>query len=188
MMRLTAALIFFAMGCSTATGALADEMFPPCPAKLEPWFADRAFRPYLVSVPRYRPVRPDLRFGRAHLYRSIIATDSRGGANFAGHYTISSAGCGTRTSCIAIVDQRTGKVHFPPEMLTASRVFVDIAPRDYDALYFRKTSDLLVLIGSANEDTDHEGVSYYRWKNDTLRLIRHIPIARLCGWPNGKRP
>lgn len=187
-MRLPAVLVFFAAGCSMATAALADEMFPPCSAKFEPWFADRVFQPYSVPVPRYRPVRPDLRFGRAHLYRSIIATDSEGGANFASHYTISSAGCGTRTSCIAIVDRRTGKVHFPPEMLTASRVFVDMGPRDYDALYFRKTSDLLVLIGSANEDSDLEGVSYYRWKNDKLRLIRHIPIATLCGWLNGKRP
>lgn len=181
-MRLAAALVFFAIGCSTTTARAADT-FPPCRASFEHLFADRVFDSYPVSIPKYRPVRPDLRSGRAHSYRTVIAMDAKGGANFAGHYTISFAGCGIRTSCIAIIDQRTGRVLFPPEMREASALYVDLGARDYKSLYFKRGSNLLVLAGSANEDARHEGVSYYLWKNDTLHLIRRIPIGQLCRWP-----
>ncbi|WP_395390827.1 hypothetical protein WBP07_09755 [Novosphingobium sp. BL-8A] len=144
---------------ATAGAAEAADLFPACTAPFEHLFSENAFKTHPVSVPVYMRTPPDVRAGRAHLYRTVISSDAAAGANFAGHYTISSAGCGTRTACIAFIDQRSGKVHFPAEMLEASRLWADIGDRDYAALHYRRNSNLLVLVGSANENSDREGIS-----------------------------
>jgi hypothetical protein len=83
--------------------------------------------------------------------------------------------------CPAIVDAKTGKVFFPPELEEASALLLDTGDADVETLNFRKNSRLLIVFGTPNEDPQRDGMSYYLWQSDRLRLIRFTPATEVCG-------
>lgn len=150
-----------------------------CPANVKRLLRDHLFRRYPAKTERLEPVAPIVRTGGAAMFRTIIRQQARLGPNFAGHYTIVHIGCGAATVCPAIVDARTGKVFFVPELgsATALLVFADI---DVETLNYRRSSRLLVVVGTPNENESRGGVSYYVWRSGKLSLLRFIPLARIC--------
>jgi hypothetical protein len=75
------------------------------------------FEDYAAAVWRGKIAPLDLRsHALARKFRTVIREQrEEAGVNFAGHYTIASAGCGTGCSITAVVDARTGKAYFPNE-------------------------------------------------------------------------
>src|ERR1700754_1179935 len=50
----------------------------------------------------------------ARLFRTRLRENARNGVNFAGHYVAATWGCGSACWSFAIIDARTGQVHFIP--------------------------------------------------------------------------
>src|SRR5215207_9403419 len=73
-----------------------------------------AFTRYAAKVIKPRNVRVNLRSHKnANRFRTNLRSAAKGGVNFAGHYILTTWGCGTNCSQSAIIDARTGRVFFP---------------------------------------------------------------------------
>ena len=166
------------------SAARPEPLVPPCPAPWSALLSKEVFGRHAVKAPVMRSptVPPDVRSGQAHFYRTAIRAAAKGGADFAGHYTIVRIGCGATTACLAIVDTVNGKVFFPRELTGATALLVD-SPDPVGIFNYRVDSRLLVVIGTPNEDAAREGASYFIWQNDRLRLIRFFSAATLCSMP-----
>lgn len=115
-----------------------------------------------------KPKDPDVRRGQAHRYRTMIRIGAVQGPDFAGHYTLVTWGCGVACQGFAIVDARTGQVHFPKALaLNAYQAVTDGTP----PFAYRLDSTLLVVAGSP-DDGRPAGLYYYRWTGSELRLLR----------------
>lgn len=120
---------------------------------------------------RVAPVRIDSR--RARQYRTRLSEDSRGGPNFAGHYTVVHWGCGTGCAQVAVVDARTGRVYWPPVD------YVDIPHPDIDRARrsgWRLDSRLLVLTKSHYDRYASYTAFYYLFDNNRFRLLRKAEL------------
>ncbi len=164
------------------SAAQADLDIARCPAQFGKLLRDDVFSRYPARVPaaEVRPVGPDVRSGKPHLYRTVIREQATEGPNFAGHYTIIRIGCGAATACLAIADARTGKVFFPQELEEAEAMLVDTGGIKVETLNYRKDSRLLIAFGRINEDRKTEGMSYFLWQSGKLTLIRFVSEANLC--------
>lgn len=161
-----------------------------CPAAFEKITSDVEFDSYKVNDgmgSSSKPTTPDVRLGRAHLYRTVIREGAKAGPNFAGKFTIVQIGCGAATVCLAIVDATSGKVYFPPELVSAEALLVDTGESNVSILNYRKESNLLIVIGSPNEQSKRAGISYYVWEKRKLKLIRYVPAEKFCGAPDKTR-
>jgi hypothetical protein len=120
----------------------------------------------------------------ARKFRTNLRRQLRGGVNFAGHYTVASAGCGTGCSVTAIIDAQTGSAYFPSEFDGWTAILGDYEwqPNE-DVRTFRKDSRLLRVvgrpsIGKADEEKyGPSGIYFYDWKGNKLRLIKFIPAG-----------
>ncbi|MBX3245504.1 MAG: hypothetical protein KF685_13710 [Acidobacteria bacterium] len=118
----------------------------------------------------------------ARLFRTRLREGFREGPNFAGHYTIVIWGCGTACLSGAVIDMRTGRVYFPPELGGIGAISFEFE----EALTYNEHSRLLIVRGipgpngAESEDTE-EGAYYYEWKNNRFHKIKFIEIKR----PNG---
>ena len=179
-MRRLPILKFTAFTLFLPLSAHAETTYPRCGANFARLLSDDVFRNHSVKTEHVKPVPPAVRTGRARLYRTVIREQAKLGPDFAGHYTIIRIGCGAGTVCLAVTDARTGKVYFPPEPASVSWSFVDLGKANVERLTYRTSSRLLVAFGFVNEDQSKEGLSYYEWRAGQLRLVRFIPIAKLC--------
>lgn len=112
----------------------------------------------------------------AHRYRTVLRTQAREGANFAGHFTIAGWGCGSSCVQFAIIDATTGKVYFPPNIASVSTVHVSEAATEpepiFNGLRYRANSRLLIVLGALNDNQSREGIAYYEWTGNALKRIR----------------
>ncbi|HEX8635571.1 MAG TPA: hypothetical protein VF703_15600 [Pyrinomonadaceae bacterium] len=141
---------------------------------------------YAATVSR-EPVAPlDLRsHPLARKFRTMLRQHRREeGVNFAGHYTLASAGCGTGCSIGAIIDARTGRVYFPKELHGWTSIIGDYDPPEGEDLWtFRPHSRLLRGLGRPNigrageERYGASGIYYYEWVNNRLRLVKFMPAG-----------
>ena len=179
--------------CSLAIAAVATpgtampvQVGPRC-TSLDELVSPAAFRRYPVNQYRGPLRKPDVRRGRAHLYRTALGSSVRDAPDFAGHYQVVPLGCGAATYCPAFVDRVTGKVSFYPELRAVSVAGTmmegHIDERYGNRLLYRADSRLLALIGSRNEDERTEGVTLYEWQARGPRLIRFIPTKQICRIP-----
>ena len=162
----------------------APQASPPfCSAPFAELLSDKVFQAHSVHADghKFMPASPNVRSGRAYLYRTMINEGARLGPNFAGHYTIIRIGCGAATTCVAIADAKNGEVNFPPELKTVEALLVDTGNLDVSVLNYRRYSNLLIVVGSPNELINRAGVSYYQWESGKLSLIRFVPAAKICG-------
>ena len=178
------ALWVFALGFGTVVQA-APEIpccSAPCPAPFNKLLSDEIFSRYPAPYrgDAVQPVAPKVKTGRAHLYRTVIREEAKQGPNFASHFTIARIGCGAATVCPAIVDVKTGSVYFPSELLSAEALLMDTGDTEVDTLNYRRSSRLLIVAGTPNENRRKEGMSYYLWRSGKLMLIRFIPSVKLC--------
>ena len=133
----------------------------------------------------------------ARKYRTVLGEQIRSeGVNFAGHYTLASAGCGTGCSITAIIDARTGQAFFPNEFYTWTGIVGDYdPPEDEDPWTYRAGSRLLKAIGRPHigkpgeERYGPSGIYFYEWKNNRLRQVKftHVGSYPEADPPGGPR-
>lgn len=136
------------------------------------------FRDYPVrEVFRGRPapvrLTPDTR-----LFRTRLRAAGREKANFAGHYAVTTWGCGTGCRNGAVVDLKTGRVYPLPLQLCCWPYGEPPYP---EPLEFRAGSRLIVLTGArgATETEDGEvGVHFYEFRGGRFR---HLHTAEVEG-------
>jgi len=123
----------------------------------------------VTNIFKGKPAAVDLSsHPEARKYRTQLRRQAAEGPNFSGHYKIAIWGCGTSCAAFAIVDCRTGKVYFSPELPYVT--WTDWIGEDY-GLKFQLDSKLLVLKGTPVEESK-VGTFYYIWETNTLKLIR----------------
>lgn len=98
--------------------------------------------------------------------------------NFAGHYVLTTWGCGSGCIMGAVINARNGRVTFLPAAV--HRGFDDNGP-EVDRIEFRADSRLLVLNGIRDEAEGDAGAHYYRIEGDRFVHLRDVP------WPRAPR-
>lgn len=115
----------------------------------------------------------------ASSFRTRLREALKGQVNFAGRYIITGWGCGTGCSQMAVIDAKTGRVHFPDQLSGVSAWFGALDD-NYEVYSYRKDSRLLIVRGTPGPMTDGDsdqkaGTYYYQWQANRLRLIKFVP-------------
>jgi hypothetical protein len=121
----------------------------------------------------------------ARKFRTVIREQRQeAGVNFAGHYTLASAGCGTGCSVTGIVDARNGRAYFPKEFEGWTGIVGDYEfAEGEDIRTFHSNSRLLKAIGRPNigrpgeERYGPSGIYYYEWKNNRLKQVKFTQVG-----------
>lgn len=121
----------------------------------------------------------------ARKFRTVIREQRKeAGVNFAGHYTIASAGCGTGCSITGVIDARTGQAYFPNEFNGWTGIVGDYEiPEGEEPWTYQSGSRLLKAIGRPHigkpgeERYGPSGIYFYEWKNNRLRQVKFTPVG-----------
>lgn len=108
----------------------------------------------------------------ARAYRTRLREAAREKPNFAGHFIVTTWGCGTECVTGAIIDAKTGRVFMLPTTLCCWGAGVD---NKFNPVEFRLNSNLIVLSGARNEKEGDEATRFYKFERNQLALIRSIP-------------
>jgi hypothetical protein len=139
----------------------------------------------VVSRGRFAPLDLQRSHPFARRYRTMIRRQIREeGVNFAGHYNLASAGCGTGCAIGAIIDAHTGRAYFPKELYGWTSIVGDYDPPEGEDLWtFRPGSRLLRGLGRPNigrageERHGPSGIYYYEWTGERLRLVKFTHVG-----------
>jgi hypothetical protein len=93
--------------------------------------------------------------------------------NFAGHYILTSWGCGTECLQGAVIDARTGKVYWWDFTICCWGATDD----KFNPIEFRPESKLIVFSGQRNEKEGDDGAHFYRFENGRFVHLRSIPTT-----------
>ena len=134
------------------------------------------FRDYPVrEVYEGRPARvrltPDNR-----LFRTRLREAGRQRANFAGRYVVTTWGCGTGCQLGAVVDLKTGRVHWLPHRLCCWPYGEPPYP---SPVAFRLDSRLIVLTGARGETETEDGdvgVHFYEFRGGRFRHLHKAEV------------
>ena len=137
-----------------------------------------SFSHYPVAVEKARVRAIDFKKNPdARSFRTRLTEGLKAGVNFAGHYTLVGWGCGTGCISGAVIDARNGHVIWP-EQFNAIGVWYGGDEYAAEPIAYKKNSRLLVISGSpgvANGAAEKpQGLYYYEWKNDRLRLVKFV--------------
>jgi hypothetical protein len=140
------------------------------------------FRQYAAQVERAKNVRVNLKSHKsAGMFRTNLRNAAKEGVNFAGHYILTTWGCGTNCSQSAIIDARNGRVFFPRILEGAGFGFCDL-PDDTEPIVYKADSRLLVLNGFKGGDLESEisrcGIYYLEWTGTNFRQVRFVEKKR----------
>jgi hypothetical protein len=128
-----------------------------------------SFAQYAESSNPLKPgAKPKLRATQDREFKTRIAEASEQSVNFAGHYVLSSFGCGAGCVMSFALDKNSGKISWLPFTVCCW----DDVEAGAQPLTFRKDSRLVVVTGSRNEQG--KGVYYYEFKKERFILIREI--------------
>lgn len=137
------------------------------------------------SAPPSAPAKLDLHSNpTARMYRTVIRHEMSQGANFAGRYRVAIWSCGSSCAQFALVNLSTGKVLTVNGVDSVSGVHLgadDFLPgtnSDAWGFRFKRSSRLLVLVGTINEDDSKEGAFYYVLNREQLGLVHKTAAAR----------
>lgn len=134
------------------------------------------FKQYPATVEKLKNVRVNLSSHKnARMFRTNLRNAAKEGVNFAGHYILTTWGCGTNCSQSAIIDARNGKVFFPHELEGAGFGFCDL-PDEVEALVSQADSRLLILNGfkggELESDNGRCGIYYLEWTGTKFRQVK----------------
>lgn len=139
------------------------------------------FHQYPAKLEKVRNIKVDLSTRNARMYRTNLRNAAKEGVNFAGHYVLTTWGCGTNCSESAIIDARNGKVTFPRELGGAIFGFCD-TPDDAEPFVFKANSRLLVMNGFKSGDLDKKtgkcGIYYFDWNGTALKQVKFVQKKR----------
>jgi len=135
-----------------------------------------AFRQYAVKVEKPGNVRVNLRSHKnANMFRTNLRNAAKEGVNFAGHYILTTWGCGTNCSQGAIIDARNGRVFFPRELEGAGFGFCEF-PDETEPLVSQADSRLLILNGFKGGDLSMDnapcGIYYLEWTGTRFKQVK----------------
>ncbi|HKR00527.1 MAG TPA: hypothetical protein VJT09_07625 [Pyrinomonadaceae bacterium] len=141
-----------------------------------------AFTQYAARVERIRNVTVNLRSHKdARMFRTNLRNAAKEGVNFAGHYILTTWGCGTNCSQSAIIDARNGRVFFPEELAGAGFGFCEF-PDETEPFIYKSNSRLLVLNGFKGGDLETEnapcGIYYLEWTGTRFRQVKFVQKKR----------
>lgn len=142
-----------------------------------------AFTQYAVKVAQIKNVRVNLKSHRdANRFRTNLRNAAKEGVNFAGHYILTTWGCGTNCSQSAIIDARNGRVFFPDQLEGAGFGFCEL-PDETEPIVYHADSRLLVLNGFKGGDLSQEnapcGIYYLEWTGRNFKQVRFEQKKRL---------
>ena len=140
------------------------------------------FTQYAAKVQKIRNTRVNLKSHKnANTFRTNLRNAAKEGVNFAGHYILTTWGCGTNCSQSAIIDARNGRVFFPRELEGAGFGFCEL-PDDTEPIVSQADSRLLILNGFKGGDLSVEnapcGIYYLEWTGTKFRQVRFVKKQR----------
>jgi hypothetical protein len=140
------------------------------------------FTQYAAEVETIKNTRVNLKSHKyANSYRTNLRDATKEGVNFAGHYILTTWGCGTNCSQTAIIDARNGQVFFPEELGGSIFGFCDL-PDDTEPIVYKAESRLLVLSGYKNGDLDKKegrcGIYYLEWTGEKFKQVQFVEKKR----------
>lgn len=152
------------------------------------------FKQYAVRAENLKNVKVNLRSHKnAGMFRTNLRTAAKGRVNFAGHFILTTWGCGTNCTQSAIIDARDGQVFFPSEFDGVVQGFCDLPPAanptdspempdEYAPFIYKADSRLLVLNGFRGGDFDDKkvlcGAFYLEWTGKRFKQIKLTPGKR----------
>ena len=144
--------------------------------------ATPTFTRYAAKVQRVRNVRVNLKSHKdANMFRTNLRNAAKGGVNFAGHYILTTWGCGTNCSQSAIIDARNGQVFFPEQLAGSGFGFCEF-PDETEPIVYKANSRLLVLNGFKGGDLSLEnapcGIYYLEWTGTNFKQVRFVRKKR----------
>lgn len=135
------------------------------------------FEDFRITVFKGTPARPDVStHRRSRLFRTELREAASLGANFAGHYRLTSWGCGTACFQWAVIDLKSGQVFHPKNLASTDHVSVqeDLFEGGIQAVHVRADSRLLVVMGEINQNPKMRGISWFVWNGKVLKRIRFV--------------
>src|SRR5947207_2314439 len=124
-----------------------------------------------------KPAAVKLTSAQARRYRTMIREGAKVGPNFAGHYTLVQWGCGAGCVQFAVVDAKTGVVYMPTFYVGPLPLVEGANGEPAEPLQFQLDSKLVIVSGAPNEKD--EGVYYYKWDGERLRLLSKTPSKKV---------
>jgi hypothetical protein len=145
--------------------------------------AKPAFTQYAAKVEKIRNIKVNLKSHKnANAYRTNLRNAAKEGVNFAGHYILTTWGCGTNCSESAIIDARNGRVFFPPILEGAGFGFCEL-PDDTEPVVYKANSRLLVLSGFKGGDLESNntpcGIYYLEWTGTSFKQVKFEQKKRI---------
>jgi hypothetical protein len=140
------------------------------------------FTRYAAKVENIKNVRVNLKSHKdANMFRTNLRNAAKEGVNFAGHYILTTWGCGTNCSQSAIIDARNGRVFFPGVLAGAGFGFCDL-PDDAEPVVYKANSRLLVLSGfkggELEQENSHCGIYYLEWTGTDFKQVKFTEKKR----------
>ena len=106
------------------------------------------------------------------MYRTRLNEAAQQKPNFAGHYILTTWGCGTGCLTGAVIDANTGKVHWLPHTICC---WNEVERDDsFTPIVFRVNSRLIVFTGIRNEQDGDQGAHFYEFGTTGFKHIRTI--------------
>ncbi len=101
-------------------------------------------------------------------YRTRLRWAAAEKPNFAGHYILTSWGCGALCLTGAVIDAHTGKVYWFPHTLCCWSGGID------RPIQYRLNSRLVAFSGARNEKEGDEGTHYYEFKDGKFVHLKSV--------------
>jgi len=141
------------------------------------------FTQYAAKVEKTKGVRVNLKSNKkARMFRTNLRNAAKEGVNFAGHYILTTWGCGTNCSVSAIIDARNGNVFFPDQLEGAGFGFCEL-PDDTEPIVYQADSRLLVLNGFKGGDLNLSdgrcGIYYLEWTGKNFKQVQFVEKKRI---------
>jgi hypothetical protein len=134
------------------------------------------------------PLQPDT-YPFARSFSTLLSRGAEKGPNFAGHYTVVGWGIGRSSTAFAIVDAKTGKVFSSNRFMAVYQglgyshdvveAFMAKAKTDYQSLYFRLDSRLLIAVGALDGDEESEGAFYFSFEDGELKPVYSVKVKKI---------
>ncbi|HEX8288534.1 MAG TPA: hypothetical protein VF556_11085 [Pyrinomonadaceae bacterium] len=97
--------------------------------------------------------------------------------NFAGHYIITTWGCGTGCQVGPVIDAKTGKVYYLPFPVGQDYQADD----DFKPAEFRLDSKLITFSGFRVDKNEEAEARFYKFENGRFKFLKLLRSSKLTG-------
>ncbi len=105
------------------------------------------------------------------MFRTRLRDAAKQKPNFAGHYIVTTWGCGTSCLVGAVIDAKTGKVHWWDFTLCC---WEDV-DENFKPFEFRLDSKLIVFSGARSEKDGDNGAHFYKFERGRFVHLHSVP-------------